>query len=57
MDINTKHVCSFNKMDNGHTLIRMSNGEVIETLILYHSFKEIIEKIECTMELVISNEN
>jgi hypothetical protein len=57
MDVNTKQICSFNEMDSGNTLIRLSNGDLVETTILYSSFKGLIEKTECYMELVYSNEN
>ncbi len=57
MDVNSKQICSFNEMDSGHTLIRLANGDLVETTITYQSFKGLMEKIECYMELVISNEN
>lgn len=57
MDINTAQICSFNEMDAGNTLIRMSDGDIIHTTILYPSFKDMIKKAECYMELVYSNEN
>jgi hypothetical protein len=57
MNINSIHICAYNEMDNGNTLVRLSNGDVVESPILYKSFTGLIDKIESRMELVISNEN
>jgi competence transcription factor ComK len=57
MDINTAHICAFNEMDNGNTLLRLTNGDVVESLILYPSFKDLIDKVEHTMEIILDNNN
>lgn len=57
MNVNSNHICAYNEMDNGNTILRLTNGDVVESLVVYKSFKELMEKIECTMDLVISNDN
>jgi hypothetical protein len=44
-------------MDNGNTLLRLTNGDVVESLILYPSFKDLIDKVEHTMEIILDNNN
>jgi hypothetical protein len=57
MDINTAHICAYNEMDNGNTLLRLSNGDVIECPIEYQSFKENLAKTECLVSIMTSNDN
>jgi competence transcription factor ComK len=57
LTINHEQICSYNKMDNGHVLIHMTNGDLIESPVKINSFRDVIGEIEARMELVISNEN
>ena len=57
MVINVGHVCSYNENDNGNTMVSLSNGAVMECPTKFKEFKKIISELECTSELIISNEN
>jgi hypothetical protein len=57
MTINTAHVSAFNPHDNGHCMIRLSNGEIFEGHISYEEFKNIMFEEELSRDMFVSGEN
>ena len=55
--IHSEHVCAFNPHDNGHTMIRLSNGEVFEVDIKFDAFRAIMEEAELQKDMFVSGEN
>ena len=55
LTINIKQICAFNENSNGHTNIRLSNGEVHEAIISYEDFIDLINTY--SDNLLISGNN
>ena len=51
ININTNMVCAYNKMDNGHVLVRMASGECYELPVDIDFYNKIIEDSEVILEI------
>jgi competence transcription factor ComK len=57
MVINTHHIVAYNPNDNGHAMVRLSNGEVFETVISFEAFRRNMEGAEIAKNMLVSGEN
>jgi hypothetical protein len=51
ININTFQICAYNSNDNGHTMVRMSNGDVFEIPITIEGLESILSKTEVLIDL------
>jgi hypothetical protein len=57
MNINLNTLCQFHETDNGSTILSLADGTIIESSLSYNSFKQLIDKYEATIDVIISNKN
>lgn len=57
MVVNTDHIVAFNPHDSGETMVRFSNGDVVQTTIKFKSFRKIMEEIEVAKDILVSGDN
>ena len=57
MNINLNTLCQFHGTDQGTTILSLADGTVIESPVKYETFKELIDKVEATIDVVVSGKN
>ena len=55
--INTRLICAYNSMDNGNTMVRMSNGQDFEVPIKEDEFADLLNTVESVCSLSDIHEN
>lgn len=55
--VNSDHISAFNPHDNGHTMIRLNNGEVFEADIKFDYFRALMEEAELAKDMFVSGDN
>lgn len=55
--INTDHVVAFNPHESGETIIRFTNGDVLQTTLTFKSFRKIMEGNELSRHILTSGDN
>lgn len=50
--INTNALCAYNENDNGHVMLRMSNGDCWELPMKMKEFEKILHKGEAMIQLI-----
>jgi len=55
--LNTNLLCAYHPDDNGLTLLRLANGDVMRSPIPFDTFEKMFNDLLTTAELYISTEN
>jgi hypothetical protein len=55
--LNHAHICSYNEMTNGSTLIHMSDGNLVESPVKLKAFQAVIDQIEARLDILVSGTN
>jgi hypothetical protein len=57
ISVNTNHICAYNEMDTGETMIRLSNGDCISIPLEIEDFEEILGQVESIIEIPMVSPN
>jgi competence transcription factor ComK len=57
ISINTRQIIGYNAMDNGNTLLRMSNGDAYEIPLNEEEFEDLLTETEILVSMSELNEN
>ena len=57
MIVNTDHIVAFNPHDSGQTMIRLTNGDVFQSTYPFVKFRELMEGMQLTKEILVSGDN
>jgi hypothetical protein len=57
MVVNTDHICAFHPHDSGGTMLRLSNGDVFQSTYKFESFREVMEELQISKDLLVSGDN
>ena len=55
--INNNHIAAFHPHTNGNTMIRLDTGDVFETMVVFKTFREIMEGEQVMKDMLVSGDN
>jgi len=57
MDININLLCQFHATDSNTTIISLADGTIVESTLCYECFKELIQRTETIIDIIVPNSN